>query len=63
MGQTRRAERQEDSPEGTDVRCGCGALVARERGGWLEVRCRRCKRGIRLRWHEGRLVVEQALAS
>ena len=27
--------------------------------GWVEVRCRRCKRGIRLRWEGGRLVVVQ----
>jgi hypothetical protein len=64
MGQTTRAERQkDDSPEGTDVRCVCGALVARARGGWVEVKCRRCKRGIRLHWDGERLVVEEMVAS
>ena len=64
MGQTKRAERQrDDSPDGTEVRCVCGALVAREREGWVEVRCRRCKRGIRLSWDGARLVVEEIVAS
>jgi hypothetical protein len=63
MGQTRTPEQQEgDGPKATDVRCSCGALVARERGGWVEVKCRRCKRGIRLRWDGERLVVEDMVA-
>jgi len=64
MGQTRRVQqRQEGHTEGTDVRCGCRALLAREREGWVEVKCRRCKRGIRLRWDRGRQVVEDVVAS
>jgi hypothetical protein len=29
-----------------EVRCGCGALVARRVPGGIELRCRRCKRTI-----------------
>jgi hypothetical protein len=49
----------DEDAAGAEIRCTCGALVAREREGWVEVKCRRCKRGIRLRWTEpGGLVVE-----
>ena len=52
--------RPEDKERPQEVRCTCGALIARARDGWVEVRCRRCKQGIRLRWDAGALVVEEA---
>jgi hypothetical protein len=58
MGQTSNQTKGRDEvQDGAEVRCTCGALVAREKEGWVEVRCRRCKRGIRLRWDGERLVV------
>lgn len=60
MEQAKQTGRPAEGPtEGNDVRCRCGALVAKERTGWVEVRCRRCKRGLRLRWESERLVVEE----
>jgi hypothetical protein len=60
MGSNDEAERREQAQDGAEVRCTCGALVAREKDGWVEVRCRRCKQGIRLSWQGGRLVVQAA---
>jgi hypothetical protein len=30
--------------QGSDLRCGCGNLLARVVGGEVELKCRRCKR-------------------
>lgn len=32
-----------------ELRCACGSLLARCRPGWIELKCRRCKRSILLR--------------
>lgn len=31
-------------PGPREVRCGCGTLLARVVAGWVELKCRRCKR-------------------
>jgi len=38
-----------NAPECRDVRCLCRNLLAREKGGFLELKCRRCKRMLRVR--------------
>ncbi len=47
---------------GRDLRCSCGSLLARIEAGDLEIRCRRCKRTVRLELRRapsggGRLIV------
>jgi hypothetical protein len=47
-----RAERAggTEAPRGqaTEVRCGCGSLLARQVGTSIELKCRRCKRSWRI---------------
>jgi hypothetical protein len=42
----------EDEKKEAEVRCVCGALVARRVPGGVELRCRRCKRTIVVRIEE-----------
>jgi len=39
-----------------DLRCACGSLLARFEAGVLELKCRRCKRLVRVRIPGGRAV-------
>ena len=36
--------RQVGCAHGSELRCGCGSLLARVVGGEVELKCRRCKR-------------------
>lgn len=37
------------TPSCRDLRCLCRSLLAREQDGFLELKCRRCKRTLRVR--------------
>ncbi|MEW6775122.1 MAG: hypothetical protein AB1405_02405 [Bdellovibrionota bacterium] len=35
-----------------EIRCACGSLMARRAPGGIEIKCRRCKRVVLLRWED-----------
>lgn len=43
-------KRQPVSTQPCDLRCGCGSLLARQRADGIELKCRRCRRCMLLRW-------------
>lgn len=49
MKQQRSRASSAPSPPLDELRCACGSLLARCRPGWIELKCRRCKRSILLR--------------